>query len=74
MAVVEPRHRATGHRPCLPHRPTTERHRLSPHLSEEKILRLHQTKRNLADAMLEGTNESHKLTSKDLLAMIDKDS
>ena len=43
-------------------------------LHEEKILRLHQTKRNLADAMLEGTNESHKLTSKDLLAMIDKDS
>ena len=36
-------------------------------------MRLHQTKRNLADAMLEGTNESHKLTSKDFLAMIDKD-
>jgi hypothetical protein len=30
-------------------------------------VRLHQTKRNLADAMLEGTNESHKLTSKELL-------
>ncbi len=49
-------------------------HLISQHTIEEKILRLHQTKRNLADAMLEGTNESHKLTSKDLLAMIDKDS
>ena len=49
-------------------------HLTSQHTIEEKILRLHQTKRNLADAMLEGTNESHKLTSKDLLAMIDKDS
>ena len=48
-------------------------HLISQHTIEEKILRLHQTKRNLADAMLEGTNESHKLTSKDLLAMIDKD-
>ena len=49
-------------------------HLISQHTIEEKIQRLHQTKRNLADAMLEGTNESHKLTSKDLLAMIDKDS
>ena len=46
-------------------------HLISQHTIEEKILRLHQTKRNLADAMLAGTNESHKLTSKDLLAMID---
>ena len=49
-------------------------HLISQHTIEEKILRLHLTKRNLADAMLEGTNESHKLTSKDLLAMIDQDS
>ena len=49
-------------------------HLISQHTIEEKILRLHQTKRNLADAMLEGTNESHKLTSMDLLAMIDQDS
>ena len=46
-------------------------HLISQHTIEEKILRLHQTKRSLADAMLEGTNESHKLTSKELLAMID---
>ncbi len=46
-------------------------HLISQHTIEEKILRLHQTKRNLADAMLEGTSESHKLTSRELLAMID---
>lgn len=46
-------------------------HLISQHTIEEKILRLHQTKRNLADAMLKGTNESHKLTSKELLAMIE---
>ena len=48
-------------------------HLISQHTIEEKILRLHQTKRNLADAMLEGTSESHKLTSKDLLAMLDQE-
>ena len=48
-------------------------HLISQHTIEEKILRLHQTKRNLADAMLEGTSESHKLTSKELLAMIDQE-
>ena len=48
-------------------------HLIAQHTIEEKILRLHQTKRNLADAMLEGANESHKLTSKELLAMIDQE-
>ena len=47
-------------------------HLISQHTIEDKILRLHQTKRNLADAMLSGTNESHKLTSKDLLEMINQ--
>lgn len=45
-------------------------HLISQHTIEEKILRLHETKRNLADAMLSGTSESHKLTSKELLQMI----
>ena len=45
-------------------------HLIAQHTIEEKILRLHETKRNLADAMLEGTSESHKLTSKELLEMI----
>ncbi len=45
-------------------------HLISQHTIEEKILRLHETKRNLADALLEGTSQSHKLTSSDLLQML----
>ena len=45
-------------------------HLIALHTIEEKILRLHESKRNLADAMLEGTSQSHKLTSRDLLEMI----
>ena len=45
-------------------------HLISQHTIEEKILRLHNTKRDLADAMLEGSNQSHKLTAKDLLEML----
>ena len=45
-------------------------HLIAQHTIEEKILRLHESKRNLADAMLEGTSQSHKLTSRDLLEMI----
>ncbi len=45
-------------------------HLISQHTIEEKILRLHRTKRNLANAMLQGTNSSHKLTSRELLEMI----
>lgn len=37
---------------------------------EEKILRLHQTKKNLADALLEGTDMSHKITPAELLEML----
>ena len=45
-------------------------HLISQHTIEEKILRLHETKRNLADQMLSGTSQSHKLTAKDLLDML----
>lgn len=45
-------------------------HLISQHTIEEKILRLHQTKRDLADSLLEGTNMSHKLSAKELLQMI----
>lgn len=48
-------------------------HLISQHTIEEKILRLHTTKRNLADAMLEGSNQSHRLTAKDLLQMLGND-
>lgn len=45
-------------------------HLISEHTIEEKILRLHQTKRSLADCLLQGTDTIHKLTAKDLLEMI----
>ncbi len=45
-------------------------HFVSKNTIEEKILRLHQTKRNIADALLEGADVSHKLTASELLEMI----
>ena len=47
-------------------------HLISEHTIEEKIVRLHQTKRDLADSLLEGTDMSHKLNASDLLAMLDE--
>ena len=48
-------------------------HLIAQHTIEEKIVRLHQTKRDLADSLLEGTDMSHKLTGKDLLDILSKD-
>lgn len=45
-------------------------HLITKNTIEEKILRLHKTKQNMADALLEGADMSHKLTSSDLLEMI----
>ena len=45
-------------------------HLISEHTIEEKILRLHQSKRTLADSLLEGTSLSGKLSVKELLEMI----
>lgn len=45
-------------------------HLVSKNTIEEKILRLHQSKRNIADALLEGADVSHKLTAAELLDMI----
>ncbi|MCR5361724.1 MAG: DEAD/DEAH box helicase [Bacteroidales bacterium] len=47
-------------------------HLISAHTIEEKIVRLHQTKRDLADNLLEGADVSHKLRADDLLQMIDE--
>ncbi len=47
-------------------------HLVSKNTIEEKIIRLHQTKRDLADNILAGTDMSHKLTGKDLLEMVAK--
>jgi len=41
-------------------------HLISQHTIEEKILRLHQSKRDLADSLLEGADVSHKITEEDL--------
>lgn len=45
-------------------------HLVSKHTIEEKIIRLHENKRELAENILAGTDLSHKLTGKDLLEMI----
>lgn len=45
-------------------------HLVSQHTIEEKIIRLHESKRELAENILAGTDISHKLTGKDLLEMI----
>lgn len=45
-------------------------HLISQHTIEEKIVRLHQTKRDLADSLLDGTDMSHKITASELLKMI----
>lgn len=47
-------------------------HLVSKNTIEEKIIRLHQTKRDLADNLLAGTDMSHKLTGEELLEMIRK--
>ena len=46
-------------------------HLISANTIEEKILRLHEHKRDLATSLLDGTNESHKITAAQLLEMID---
>lgn len=45
-------------------------HLIAQHTIEEKILRLHRTKRDLADSLLEGANTGYKLTDKELLEML----
>ena len=44
-------------------------HLISAHTIEEKILRLHRVKRNLADSLLEGTHMASALTLADLRAL-----
>lgn len=52
------------------HNAVTVYHLLSANTIEEKIRRMHETKRDLADNILEGTDISSKLTGKDLLEMV----
>jgi len=37
---------------------------------EEKILKLHSTKRDLADSLLDGTDQSARLSTADLLNLL----
>jgi SNF2 family DNA or RNA helicase len=37
---------------------------------EDKIIRLHEQKRDLADALLAGTNESARMSASDLMALL----
>ncbi len=57
-------HRIGQQRPVTVYRLVTE------NTVEEKILKLHETKRDLADSLLEGTDSSGKLSADDLLALI----
>lgn len=45
-------------------------HLISHHTIEEKILRLHESKRALSDSILEGSDKNYKLTAKEMLEMI----
>ena len=57
-------HRIGQQRPVTVYRLVTE------NTVEEKILKLHDTKRDLADSLLDGTDTSGKLSADDLLALI----
>lgn len=52
------------------HQAVTVYHLVSKNTIEEKIIRLHQTKRALADTLLAGTDISHRLTGEELLEMV----
>lgn len=45
-------------------------HLIAANTIEEKILRLHKTKQNLADAILEGTSKSHAITLDELRELL----
>ena len=45
-------------------------HLISHHTIEEKILRLHESKRALSDSILEGADQNYKLTAQEMLDML----
>lgn len=51
-------------------RPVTVYRLITTHTIEEKIIRLHEDKRDLADSLLQGTDSSSKLSANDLLNLI----
>lgn len=51
-------------------RPVTIYRLIAKGTIEEKIIRLHHTKKDLADSLLEGTDLSHKLTREEILELL----
>ena len=51
-------------------KPVTIYRLVAAHTIEDKIVRLHHTKRDLADSLLEGTDQSARLSTADLLEFI----
>jgi SNF2 family DNA or RNA helicase len=54
-------------------RPVTVYRLVAEHTIEEKIIQLHNTKRDLADSLLEGSDQSAKLSINELIALINQD-
>ena len=48
-------------------------HLITQHTVEEKILRLHKTKRDLADSLLEGADIFHAITQEEMLELLKND-
>lgn len=51
-------------------RPVTVYRLIATQTIEEKIIRLHQTKKSLADSLLDGSDLAHKLTKEDMLELL----
>jgi len=51
-------------------RPVTVYRLVAEHTIEEKIIKLHNTKRDLADSLLEGSDQSAKMSIEELMALI----
>jgi len=54
------------------HQAVTVYHLVAQNTIEEKIIRMHERKRALAENILDGTEFSHKLTGKEMLEMVAK--
>ena len=51
-------------------RPVTVYRLIATQTIEEKIIRLHQTKKSLADSLLDGSDLAHKLTKEEMLELL----
>lgn len=55
-------------------RPVTIYRLIASQTIEEKIIQLHQTKKSLADSLLEGSSIAHKLTKEEMLSLLQESS